>query len=105
MIRAGEFRERLAIQSVTETRGTAGGVSKSWATSVTVSGRVLYLSGRELEAAEKINAQTSIEFQIRRRTDLTVKMRVNWNSQNWNINAILQDERKTMTRLLCSEVT
>lgn len=101
----GQMRERIAIQSVTEANNSVGEPIKTWSTFITVWTRARFLSGRELEAAAKINEQIQVEFQVRYRTTLNEKMRVAWRSKNWNIHAILPDEDKVMARILASEVT
>jgi SPP1 family predicted phage head-tail adaptor len=105
-MRVGQLRQSLVLQSATKAVDSVGESIKTWAnlsTNPTVWGRAVYLSGRELEAAQKINSDIQMEFTIRHRADITTKNRVVWNSKNWNIGAVLPDERKTMVRLLASE--
>jgi SPP1 family predicted phage head-tail adaptor len=103
-VRIGNLRERLEFQTVTETRTSVGGITRTWAESFTVWGRAVFMAGRELEAAEKINAASHLKFEVRYRTDITTKMRVVWRSSHWNIHSVEPDERKTVTVLRASEV-
>lgn len=102
--RAGPKRERITIQSATETADSEGQPVKSWSTFATAWARAQFLSGRELEGMQKVNAETSLKFVVNYRTDITEKMRVSWRSSFWNINAILPDESKFDMTLLASRV-
>lgn len=100
----GVMRERLAIQTNTPSVDAEGQPVASWATTVTVWGRAEFLSGRELEAMQKINSQIVTRFTVRYRADITELMRVSWRSKNWNINAVMPDEGKDFIALLVSKV-
>lgn len=101
----GELRERITVEANTPTRDTVGQLIPSWAA---FSGdgklwaRAEFLSGRELEIAQKIATEVSMRFWVRYRTDLSEKMRINWRSQYWNIAAILPAESKDFMLLMAS---
>jgi SPP1 family predicted phage head-tail adaptor len=104
-MQGGKLRERVVIKASVDTVDSVGQPVPVWSTTIaTVWGRAIYLSGLELIRAQKINAEISLKFQIRYRADVTVKHRVVWNGVNWNIHAVLRDDRPTMLSLMCSEV-
>jgi SPP1 family predicted phage head-tail adaptor len=102
-LRIGELRERLVIESLTGATDAEGESIKTWATSTTVWGRAEFLSGRELEAMQKVHAEAVVRFTVRYNSAITAAMRVSWRSGYWLIHAALPDERKTVTILLASK--
>ena len=101
-MRIGPLRERIVIQYPTETVASGGQPLKTWSTHTTVWGRPEYLSGRELEAMQKINSDIQIRFTARYLSSVTELMRISWRSEYWNIHAILPDERKEFMFLMAS---
>jgi len=64
-VRAGELRDRVAVQSKTETRAAAGDVTIAWSTESTVYGKYRPLAGRELIEAQKVDARITGELLLR----------------------------------------
>ncbi len=100
----GRKRERFTIESGTESADSEGQPVTTWATFATVWARAEFLSGRELEAMQKINSEISVRFTVHYRADVTEKMRVSWRSKYWNIHAIQATEDKFDMALMCSKV-
>ena len=95
----------VTIQQATEARGSAGGIIPTWSIFVGVWAARRDLSGRELVAAQQIQAESTTEFRINYRTGITTKMRLIDGSQTFDIlNASDQDGRKIEYVLLCREV-
>ena len=99
----GQRRQEIVIQSRTDTTDAEGQGIASWVTFITVWARAEYLTGRELESLQKINASISLRFSVSYRTDITPLMRVRWRSKNWNIEAVLPAEDTVGMALLCSK--
>jgi SPP1 family predicted phage head-tail adaptor len=100
----GAMRERPVIQVADESADAEGQPVKTWATFDTIWARCEFLTGRELEAMQKINAEISLKVTTRYRTDILVTMRMFWRSAFWNINAIMPTEDKFYMALLASRV-
>lgn len=99
----GKLRERIVIEFASTNTDVEGQPIRSWSTLATVWARAEFLSGRELETLQKIDARTAVRFTIRYRTDVTALMRVTWRSSTWNIHTILPFEDRHYTRLITSK--
>lgn len=100
----GELRERVTFQTFDTTSDSVGQPIKTWLPFKETWAQCRFLSGRELEAAQKINTEVNLEVTTRYRTDLTTKMRMVWRDVNWNIHTVLPDERKVFQRMFASRV-
>lgn len=100
----GDKRERLLIQSCTEIADAEGHPVKTWRTLTTAWARAEYLSGQELEAMQKINAEIAVKFTVNYRPEVNEKMRVQWRGSTWNIHGVLPAEDKFDMRLAVSKV-
>lgn len=100
----GLKRERPIIQVNTPTVDSGGQPIASWATFDTIWAEIVFLSGRELEAMQKINNSISLKMTTHYRTDILVTHRVSWRSEFWNIEAVLPEADKFDMHLLCSKV-
>jgi SPP1 family predicted phage head-tail adaptor len=104
-MRAGELRSRVALQTATETQDDYGAPVPSWATTATVWGEVVDLSGREYFAAQQVNAEVSTRIRIRYLAGVVPKMRAVANGRTFDILAVLDpDGRKRELHLMCKEV-
>jgi SPP1 family predicted phage head-tail adaptor len=88
---------RITFQEVTETQSATGFSTKAWADYVTVWAQVTYKSGKEYFEADKVNAEVVKLFRVRHRSDLTNKMRIVYESRNYDILSIDSDYRKGET--------
>jgi SPP1 family predicted phage head-tail adaptor len=103
-IRAGELDKRITIQSYTTTQNSYGEETKSWSDLVTVWAAVEPLQGREYWAAQKVNAELTVQFRIRYRAGITPKMRVYYDSRYFYIiSGVNPKQRNEELILLCKE--
>jgi len=102
----GKLRHRVTIQKVTVTQDAdTGEVSETWSTLGQVWAEVAPLSGRELFAAQQVEAQVSHQVTTRYRGDVTPNMRISHNSRTLNIESVINPgERNRELQLLCTEV-
>ena len=66
----GELRNKVNFQSRTEGQDSAGGIIDTWATQFSGAARIDILSGRELLAAQVVNAAITAEIWVRWRPEL-----------------------------------
>ena len=92
----GRMNERIVIESVSETRSASGAVSESWSTFATVWAAISYQkSGTdEKEMVAKQTTVRNVEFTVRHRTDVTEKMRINYDSRYYDIDRITYEPEK-----------
>ena len=64
-INAGELRQRVDIQALTETRSAHGGVTKTFATQDTVWAHVKFTQGREYFQAQQVQSEVTAEILLR----------------------------------------
>lgn len=88
----GQMRERIEVRTPTVARDEFGGETITWSTLATLWASVEYNTNtsQESQEAERKTATTDARFKIRRRTDITNKMVINYQSQEWDIVAITQ---------------
>lgn len=70
MINSGDLKHRVTIQKRTMTSNGFGGWVETWTDICTVWGNYNPLSGRELLAQQQVNAQITVDVQIRYREDI-----------------------------------
>lgn len=92
----GRMNERITIESVSESRSASGAVSESWSTFATVWASIDYQkSGTdEKEMVTKQTTVRNVEFTVRHRTDITEKMRINFDSRYYDIDRITYEPEK-----------
>jgi SPP1 family predicted phage head-tail adaptor len=104
-MRAGELRCRVALQTATETQDGFGAPVPAWATTATVWGEMVDLTGREFFAAQQENAEVSTRIRIRYLAGVTPKMQAVVSSRTFDILAVMGPEgRKRELHLMCKEV-
>lgn len=88
MLQAGSLNRRVTLQSLVLTRGSSGGMVKTWVALVQdLPAAVLPLSGNE-RAASSAGGQVAVartEFTIRYRADVSEKCRVLYGGDVYNI--------------------
>ena len=91
----GEFRNRVALQTLGGSIDAGGGHSTSWATADTVWSKVENLTGNEGLFGDQIRATGNYKFTIRYYSSLTTKYRLYFRSKAFDINSIkILDEGK-----------
>jgi SPP1 family predicted phage head-tail adaptor len=105
MMRAGDLRHRVTIQLPVESQNDFGEVITTWQDYKTVWAVVLPLTGREYFASRQVNAEVTVQIQMRYIPGITPKMRVVEGSKVYEIEAVMDVEgKKKELQLLCTEV-
>lgn len=104
-VTAGQLRERVTIQSATETADGQGGLAKAWTALATVWANVVAAGpGRESLATSAVRPILNYAVTIRRRTDVTPQMRVVWGDKTLQVEGVRDpDGRRVWTTLDCVE--
>ena len=109
MTSIGQLRTRMHIQQVTETRTPDGGIAEAWSPFAQVWAKVQGLRGRELFAAQQVQATTTHKVTIRYCRGLTSKHRMligQDESRVLNIESVVDvDEKHVTHELMCTEVS
>lgn len=101
-MRAGRLRNRLVLQSKTETRGAAGGVTTTWTTQATVWGGIEPLSGKEYQAIQQTQNEASVRIVLRYYSGLDETWRVVNGGRAYAIEALInENDRNRMVTLMC----
>lgn len=109
VIRAGDLRKRVTIQSRNVTQDAAGQAIDNWTTLFVGWAEILPLTGRELMAAQAVQSSATHNIHMRYRTEFAnpkavADMRAVYMSRVFNIHAALnQDERNRMVELVAEE--
>lgn len=100
-MRAGQLRERVTIQSVTETQNSIGEPIETWATFAIVWGAVEPLPGRDRYTAAQLEEPVVSRLRIRYLPGINAKMRVTHDGVTYAIRgAPMIDAKKTQIELL-----
>lgn len=103
-MKAGRLNKRITIQTATEAQNTYGEPIKTWAEYVTAWASVEPLNGREYWSAKELNAEITIRFRMRYYDGVTPKMRVVYDSRNFDIESIINtNESNVELLLMCKE--
>ena len=99
----GRLDRQITLQTFTEARTTAGGVTPTWSnltTDPTVWARLdRTRGGEEFTAGHVEQAERTLTFIIRHRTDLNEEMRIVYDGDNWDIEMIEEIGRADMLRI------
>ena len=87
-MRAGDLDRQIVIEQNTPTRTAAGGLVDSWSTLATVQASKRDMGGNEVFAGGQVQAKIDTGFKIRHRTDVTTAMRISYNGEIYDIQAI-----------------
>ncbi|WP_022699300.1 phage head closure protein [Euryhalocaulis caribicus] len=88
MLGAGEYDQRVEIQSATETRGDRGGPEKSWALHAKAWARVMTGTARDFVEGGRDLEERRISLILRYRSDLDNDMRVVWEGVAYRITGL-----------------
>lgn len=104
-MRAGALREQIVIQQYTATRDEFGAEVQTWATFATLRASVEPMTGRQLMAAQGIQADVTHRFTTRWITGVIPKMRISFDSRMFDILAAINEgERNRMLILMAREL-
>ena len=99
------MRHRLALQPETQTQGTTGEVTSTYATEAIVWGSLLPMSGKELEQARQISEEISVKAVIRYYPALTTEYRIENDARVYEVANILNfREKDCFQTLMLKEV-
>lgn len=99
-MQAGRLDRRITIQTLTETQDSEGHPVKSWSALDTVWAQALPVRGGEQFLNAQKYAESEMRFQIRYRTDVTVKHRIVYDGKNYDILAVLEIGRRRGLNIL-----
>jgi SPP1 family predicted phage head-tail adaptor len=105
-MKIGPLRDRLTIQTYTDTFNTYGETTKSWSTltGTPVYAEIRPVSGRELIRADKVQGEVSHIITIRHLSTVTNRMQATDGTRTFQILAVIPDRtNKKMMQLLCTE--
>lgn len=105
MILASQLRHRVSLESMTLTRDAWGGVIETWETVASqLPAAIVPLHGRELLAAQALQAGVTAKIIIRYRADVVPTMRIIHGTKIYAIKSVIQDPTLSRTlTLFCEE--
>lgn len=103
-MRAGGLRHHLMRQAVARSPNGSGGFVEGWEDVGKLWAEITLPTGRTAPVAESISAVVTAEIRIRTKTDVLAGQRLVGKAVTYLIEAVLQDNDLSMTRLLCSNV-
>lgn len=97
-------RNRITIQSVTNTSDSQGGYTTAWTDLCTVHANLQPLSASQVFHTQQLEHRVTHKFIIRRRTDITSDMRIYFDSEYYYIKSIRDlDSRKRYSELMAEK--
>ena len=103
-MRAGLLRNRVTIQTRSETTDDFGEIDFSWSNSATVWASVEPLSGRELMNAQQAGATVTHKITMRYKSGVNPKDRISFDSRTIEIESVRNyRERDISLELMCRE--
>jgi SPP1 family predicted phage head-tail adaptor len=91
----GELDQRVTIQRELRVDDGMGGSTLTWETVATVWAHVRPMSGRELERAQKVGAETMYLVVIHNRSDVDESCTLLWRGKRLNIRTVKLRPRST----------
>lgn len=103
-IKAGELKNRIALESYALAPDGYGGSTPTWTAYATTWAKIEPKQGRERRVSEQIEARITHKITIRHRTGVEAKHRVNFGGRLMNILAVLNPmEENRILILMCEE--
>jgi SPP1 family predicted phage head-tail adaptor len=99
-MKAGDLRQRIALQAQTEVQSPQGDVTLTWANLyVDVPAAFLPAKGREIVVGDGLRHELPAKFVIRWLPGVTTAQRVLWDGQTWLVEDVMPDPtgRKQLT--------
>ena len=101
---AGALRQKVVIETKTESRDSYGQVDESWETLGSVWADVRPRSGSEFYAADQVHSNITHLVELRHHPGLTSSMRLRFDGRTLNVGAVMDiDGRRRRTQALCIE--
>lgn len=102
----GVLRDRVDLQSSTDSLDAFGQPARTWTTYATVWAKVQGQSGGEAQQANHQYSTVQYRITIRRRTDVSATHRAVWGSKTLNFFAVWDDDaNRKHTIITAAEVT
>lgn len=103
-LQSGALNRRITLQNRFASVDSYGQQSTIWSDQLSCWASITPLSGRELVAAQAMNAEVTHEIRIRYRPGITAAMRATYQGRIFNIQAVTDvDTAHVELQLLCSE--
>ena len=103
-MRAGRLRQRLTLQSKSETRDAYGAAIISWSDEATLWGAIEPLSGKEYLAQDSIQSEAKVRIVIRYYSGVATSWRVKHDGLYYDIKDVLDlDTRHRQMTLMTSK--
>jgi SPP1 family predicted phage head-tail adaptor len=99
-VSAGELRYRVDLEQQAESRGSAGGASRTWSLLATVWADVQPSRGQEFFASRQLLGERNAVIKIRYRSDVSNKTRVKHEGQYYNVVDAVPDKGRKAYLLL-----
>jgi SPP1 family predicted phage head-tail adaptor len=96
------LNRRVTLQAMSSAQDATGEEVNGWADVVTVWASVIDISGREFVAAMAEQSSTQTKVAIRYRDGITTSMRLIYSGRIYDIEAVLGEDRRTLT-LMCAK--
>lgn len=103
MFNAQELNHLIEFQELTVTRDQYGGEIESWETVATAYAKVEPLVGREFFAAAAVQAENTVKFTLRYRSDLNTFMRLVYDGDDWNMTSVIDIKGRHRETLVMAE--
>ena len=101
---SGRLRHRITIQTATEAQNNAGETIETWGTFAQRWAEVKAIKGDEMQQADKVAGRATHTVKIRYTDNVTIKMRILFSTQTFNIVAIRPDRTDEKFQILdCKE--
>lgn len=107
-MRAGLLRQRIRVETATQTRDAHGGITYTWKLDAIVWGMVKPIAGQEFFTSQQVNSDITHIVRIRYWSGLllTPSQRLVHRDRNLNIKSVVNlDERRREVEVMCTEAT
>jgi len=99
-VRAGDLDRRITIQQKAVGRNAVGEEVITWLPYAEVWAQKMPLRGQERYEAQQLNAEVSDKWRIRYTSGVVPKMRITYESQNYDIQSVLEIGRREGMELI-----
>lgn len=102
-MQAGRLRHRIAIQIRSSSQDSYGQPVETWTTQHIRWASIEPLQGREFFSADQVNSEVSVRIRMRYLAGITAGMRVLYDNEPYNIEAVINPKmRNKDLQLMCS---
>lgn len=106
MIKAGNYRNKVLIESKANAQDAYGAITETWSTYATWWAQIQPLSGREYVEAAKVNSEVGVKMKGRYISGVTPIMRAKFGTRIYAVVAVINiEERGREMELFCKEIS